>query len=159
MVLIDGDGMIVGSCVHQSQILTLTVPQFTDDFLQQGEAGGRRAASQLYAAVQAYIEDESKDIPINSRIVCRMYANVKGLADVLVRAGAIKDIDVFEDFARGFSRGKTLFDFVDVGPGKDRADEKIIGKSCLLQFVNSCSPQYAALFVPASFVTHHTFRT
>ena len=61
-----------------------------------------------------------------------MYANVKGLADVLVRAGAIKDVAVFEDFARGFSRGKTLFDFVDVGSGKDRADEKIIGKSYLL---------------------------
>jgi hypothetical protein len=29
---------------------------------------------------------------------------------------------------RGFTRGKTLFDFIDVGPGKDRADEKIIGK-------------------------------
>lgn len=38
-------------------------------------------------------------------------------------------MSVFEDFARGFSRGKTLFDFVDVGPGKDRADEKIIGTS------------------------------
>jgi hypothetical protein len=61
-----------------------------------------------------------------------MYANVRGLADVLVRTGAIEDTGVFEDFMRGFTRGKTLFDFVDVGAGKDRADQKIIGKSLRL---------------------------
>jgi hypothetical protein len=61
--------------------------------------------------------------------VCRVYANVRGLGDVLVRTGTIEEMSVFEDFTRGFSRGKTLFDFVDVGAGKDRADEKIIGTS------------------------------
>jgi hypothetical protein len=61
--------------------------------------------------------------------VCRIYANVRGLSDVLARMGIIDDVSVFEDFARGFTRGKTMFDFIDVGSGKDRADEKIIGKS------------------------------
>ncbi|KAH5423332.1 hypothetical protein HBI23_199180 [Parastagonospora nodorum] len=109
MVLVDGDGMI-----------------FEDQYLQQGEAGGRRAASQLYAAVQEYVETEVSDVPLGIRIVCRMYANVRGLGDVLVRKGIIEHIGLFEDFVRGFTRGKTLFDFVDVGTGKDRADEKII---------------------------------
>jgi hypothetical protein len=63
--------------------------------------------------------------------VCRIYANVRGLGDVLVRTGAIQEIGQFEDFMRGFTRGKTLFDFIDVGAGKDRADEKIIGESTL----------------------------
>lgn len=58
-----------------------------------------------------------------------MYANVRGLGEVLVRKGIIENIGLFEDFVRGFTRGKTLFDFVDVGTGKDRADEKIIGES------------------------------
>jgi hypothetical protein len=57
-----------------------------------------------------------------------MYANVRGLGDVLVRTGVIEELGVFEDFVRGFTRGKSLFDFVDVGAGKDRADKKIIGK-------------------------------
>jgi hypothetical protein len=48
---------------------------------------------------------------------------------VLVRKGIIDDIIVFEDFTRGFTRGKAHFDFIDVGAGKDRADEKIIGES------------------------------
>jgi hypothetical protein len=113
--------------------------QFTDDFLREGEAGGRRAASQLYAAVQEYIETEAMDIPLGTRIVCRMYANVRGLGDVLVRTGAIEEIGLFEDFVRGFTRGKTLFDFVDVGADKDRADEKIIGKYSLDAFACFCA--------------------
>jgi hypothetical protein len=83
----------------------------------------------LYAAVQNYIEHEVNGIPPRSRIVCRIYANVRGLAEVLVRTGAIQEISDFEDFVRGFTRGKILFDFIDVGAGKDRADEKIIGMS------------------------------
>jgi hypothetical protein len=54
-----------------------------------------------------------------------MYANVRGLGDVLVRTGVIEELGVFEDFVRGFTRGKSLFDFVDVGAGKDRADKKV----------------------------------
>jgi hypothetical protein len=56
---------------------------------------------------------------------------------VLVRKGVYQDIIEFEDFVRGFTWGKTLFDFVDVGAGKDRADEKIIGEriwiSCVVR--------------------------
>ena len=60
--------------------------------------------------------------------MCRIYANVRGLGDVLVCKGIYRDILEFEEFVRGFTQGKTLFDFIDVGAGKDRADEKIIGE-------------------------------
>jgi len=106
----------------------LTTYQFSDDFLREGEQGGRRAAVKLFADIHEYIENECQDIPFGYRIVCRIYANVRGLGDVLVRRGIYEDIIEFEDFARGFTRGKTLFDFIDVGAGKDRADEKIIGE-------------------------------
>lgn len=109
--------------------MKLILIQFNNDLLRDGESGGRRAACQLYAAVQDYIDADLRDVPHSSRIVCRMYANVRGLADVLVRSGAIEDASIFEDFVRGFTRGKISFDFVDVGAGKDRADEKIIGES------------------------------
>lgn len=110
VVLIDGDGMI-----------------FRSEFIREGEQGGRRAAARLQVAIASYIEQETKTIPTESRILCRVYANVRGLADVLVRTGVVDDVTLFEDFVRGFTRGKTLFDFVDVGPGKDRADDKVIG--------------------------------
>ncbi|KAG9190991.1 hypothetical protein G6011_09079 [Alternaria panax] len=114
MVLIDGDGMI-----------------FSDKYLCEGEQGGRCAAFDLSAAVQEYVDNDCNDIPYGVRIVCRIYANVRGLGDVLVRRGAYQDSFEFEEFVRGFTRGKILFDFIDVGAGKDRADEKII-ESCKL---------------------------
>jgi hypothetical protein len=57
-----------------------------------------------------------------------VYANVRGLADKLLRLGTIEALEDFEEFVQGFTRAKTMFDFIDVGAGKDRADEKIIGK-------------------------------
>jgi hypothetical protein len=113
--------------------LTLTNRQFKDEYLKLGEAGGRQAASHLNALVKNWIDVDAKDIPTDSRIVCRVYANVRGLGDVLARKGIVEDVGVFEDFTRGFTRGKVYFDFVDVGSGKDRADEKLIGKSKCLQ--------------------------
>lgn len=80
-----------------------------------------------------WIENEVKDVPLSARVICRVYANVRGLGEVLVRTGTIEHIEVFEEFVRGFTRARTMFDFVDVGAGKDRADEKIIGKWRQLQ--------------------------
>ena len=58
----------------------------------------------------------------------RIYANLQGLATVCYRANIVDHPSKIEDFARGFTRGKTLCDFTDVGPGKDRADGKIAGE-------------------------------
>lgn len=115
LVLIDGDGMI-----------------FANGFLQRGLGGGKEAAATLFNIIMTYIERETDNIPLSSRVICRVYANVKGLAETLVRYGILEEISHFEDFVRGFTNGRTLFDFIDVGPGKDRADDKIIGKSSLL---------------------------
>jgi hypothetical protein len=102
---------------------------FKDELIKAGEEGGRKAAGLLHTAILNHIQLETREIPPDVKIVCRVYANVRGLAEVLVRLGIINDVGNFEDFARGFTRGKNLFDFVDVGPGKDRADDKISGKA------------------------------
>lgn len=78
--------------------------------------------------IHNWIESEAKDVPLNARVICRVYANVLGLGEVLARAGVVEDAYDFELFMRGFTRAKTMFDFIDVGSGKDRADEKIIGR-------------------------------
>jgi hypothetical protein len=111
LVLIDGDGMI-----------------FQNDLINAGDKGGRKAAGLVQDAVQTYVQRELATVPPNAKVVCRVYANVRGLAGTLAGLGMVDDVDIVEQFARGFTRGKVLFDFVDVGPGKDRADEKIVGK-------------------------------
>lgn len=99
---------------------------FNNLLLQDGEKGGRQAAWLLKDAIKKWALQHDPELPSDYRIVVRIYANIKGLADVLVRAGVIKHNSELEEFARGFTRSDTLFDFVDVGGGKDRADVKII---------------------------------
>ncbi|PGH00915.1 hypothetical protein AJ79_08070 [Helicocarpus griseus UAMH5409] len=107
LILLDGDGMV-----------------FQDSFLQQGEQGGKDAANQLWAAIREYASRNLPNIP-SPKIIARVYANVKGLADACYKAGVVERPGLVEDFTRGFNGSRLLFDFVDVGTGKDRADDKI----------------------------------
>lgn len=72
-------------------------------------------------------------MPSDTKVVTRIYANVKGLAEVCFKAGLVESSYHIEDFARGFTKGKTLFDMIDVSYGKDRADNKLTGKLDLPQ--------------------------
>lgn len=102
---------------------------FQDYLLQQGEQGGREAANQLWACLRDYV---TRNLPSISspKIITRIFANVQGLAETCVKAGIIDKTSLFEDFVRGFNGSRLLFDFVDVGTGKDRADDKLAGKFC-----------------------------
>ncbi|KAK3701203.1 hypothetical protein LTR37_015582 [Vermiconidia calcicola] len=108
LVLIDGDGMI-----------------FNNAYLNQGEAGGKQGASILHNAITDWAIEKVVEYPTDSKVVVRIYANLRGLADTCTRAGIVDHPAKVWEFARGFTSGKTLFDFTDVGAGKDRADGKI----------------------------------
>ena len=99
-MLIDGDGMI-----------------FDDRLIQNGEAGGREAAGLLWNAVMDHFQNDAS-LPSDVKIVTRIYANLKGLGDVCKKSGLLSTPSTIEDFARGFTGSKQLFDFVDVGAGK-----------------------------------------
>lgn len=98
---------------------------FDDSFIKQGAAGGNEAAARLWTAL--HVQVEALDLPSDVKVVTRVYANLKGLGDACAKAGIIARPDIIEEFARGFTGSKQLFDFVDVGAGKDRADDKISG--------------------------------
>ena len=57
----------------------------------------------------------------------RAYANLKGLAQACIQSGKTKHVADLSLFAVGFTKRQALFDFVDVGAGKERADNKIRG--------------------------------
>ncbi|MCJ1411249.1 hypothetical protein MMC19_005337 [Ptychographa xylographoides] len=108
LVLIDGDGMI-----------------FEDHYIQGGEEGGKEAASMLWGAVRDYVHQNIPGLPSDYKIVARVYANLNGLSDACNKAGIIDNPHLMREFARGFTGTKQLFDFIDVGSGKDRADDKV----------------------------------
>ncbi|KAL4871052.1 hypothetical protein BDV12DRAFT_36930 [Aspergillus spectabilis] len=107
IVLLDGESMI-----------------FKDELLQLGEEGGRRAANELSSAIEDYVTNNFPSI-ISPKIMTNIYVNMKGLCDACVRGGITTDPSVLDEFARGFTSSFPLFDFVDVGAGKDAAHDKI----------------------------------
>lgn len=108
---------------------------FDDTYISQGETGGREAAARLWNAL--HVQLAALNLPSDVKVVSRVYANLKGLGDVCTKAGVITRPGILEDFARGFTGAKQLFDFVDVGMGKDRADDKISG-TCPSRFILLC---------------------
>ncbi|KAK2740130.1 hypothetical protein FQN57_006245 [Myotisia sp. PD_48] len=107
IALLDGDGMI-----------------FQDALIRNGEQGGKDAANQLWLSLRDYATRNFPNVQ-SPKIITRIYANVRGLADVCVKTGIIDHPSIFEDFARGFNGSGLLFDFVDVGSGNSRTDDKI----------------------------------
>lgn len=95
--------------------------------MRAGRSGGVDAADLLAKSIKGYIAllDTSAG---QWSIVVRVYAHFSGLADYLSRSGFIDSAANFVAFAGGFTQHQPLFDFVDVGSGKERADHKIKGR-------------------------------
>ena len=60
-------------------------------------------------------------------VMVRAYANLKGLAQACVQSRKMRHSADLNLFAVGFTKRQALFDIVDVGAGKERADNKIRG--------------------------------
>ncbi len=60
-------------------------------------------------------------------MIAKCYANLAGLAKAMRRDGSVDNEGDVRDFAMGFTQGKASFDFIDVGHGKERADNKLKG--------------------------------
>ena len=104
--------------------------KFQARFLNHGEEGGKEAADEIHARVKDYMLQLQIDQG-NTSIVVRAYANMRALGEACVRNGKMRLGASFQSFAQGFTRRQALFDFVDVGAGKEEADNKIRGTACL----------------------------
>ncbi|KAH8598631.1 hypothetical protein B0O99DRAFT_684021 [Bisporella sp. PMI_857] len=97
---------------------------FHDQFIARGEKGGEDAADALLAALQQFVRGLAGE-PNEMDIMVRAFANLSGLGAALRRDGRLRDKDELRAFATGFSSRQAFFDFVDIGPGKERADLKV----------------------------------
>lgn len=68
--------------------------------------------------------EDPKTIPV----MVKAYANLSGLAQACVRDKKLGSTVDMHQFWIGFSRRYPLVDFVDVGSGKEEADNKLRGK-------------------------------
>lgn len=60
---------------------------------------------------------------------------MEGLSHKLRAVGVLRNPNEMAPFARAFSLHQPLFNFIDVGSGKERADYKIRGMCCIMSYV------------------------
>lgn len=83
--------------------------------------------------VRQYLHPFVKDAETVT-IMVKAYANLNGLAQACVKNGKLKVGTLLTQFVIGFNRRYPLFDFVDVGPGKEEADNKLRGMASASSF-------------------------
>lgn len=113
LALIDGDGAI-----------------FQDQLLRGVIHGGSEAGHLLHSEIKRHIQERHEGSG-HWAIMVQIYANFEGLARKLVSIGMLRTTGEFDAFAKSFNLSQPLFNLVDVGSGKERADHKIKGNSRL----------------------------
>ncbi|KAL8672322.1 MAG: hypothetical protein Q9168_003206 [Polycauliona sp. 1 TL-2023] len=99
--------------------------KFCSEYLRDEEDGGRLAAEELRAQTWDYIQTYWSE-PLPTNVVILACANLSGLGGACWREMRADTQDL-RPFAGEFNAQHTQNIFVDVGPGKQRADDKIQG--------------------------------
>lgn len=121
-MIIDGDGA-----------------KFRDDFFRHGDNGGGFAAQELKRQIKFHLQAKYPSVSIdNWNILVLFYANMDGLAKTLASRRILSSPFELQKFASGFGRANSLFSFVDVGYGKDKADHKCREMLKVMLHVSSC---------------------
>lgn len=105
--------------VHGDEVI------FNDSLLQSGFEGGKQAAHLLHDEVKKWAVVSVKDLPPDTKIVVRIYANLKLLAESCVFAGVVGSPFAVEEFTRGFTSERKLCTFIDVPNTADQIAEEL----------------------------------
>jgi len=90
------------------------------------ERGGDDAADELRQRTREYLSGIKEDFH-QLDIVVKAFANIEDVSSTLTRRGKIRDKEKFRKFVADFNSKAAFFDFLHVGSGKERADQKIRG--------------------------------
>ena len=100
--------------------------QFENYLYAQGKDGGAEAASHLFAELKDQLKQTYPEAHVsNWNIVVNVVLNMQGLGQKLHACGIINNPNELSAFGRAFGLAHPLFNFIDVGSGKERADHKI----------------------------------
>ena len=102
---------------------------FNEKYLRNPDAGGIEAAHELRSAVKDYVQDSTKEAPVEYEVMVTVLANKRGLAKAITESQKFSEPVDLDSFFCKFSQSHPLFQFVDCGAGKERVDSKLRGKS------------------------------
>ena len=112
IALIDGDGA-----------------PFVDDILRSGLNGGEMAAGRLHAEIKNYVERVFEhSAGADWSIMVQIFANLDGMSRKLYACGKSDGNADFMRLIQEFNSTAPLFSFIDVGQGKERADNRMRGE-------------------------------
>ncbi|KIX96933.1 uncharacterized protein Z520_07047 [Fonsecaea multimorphosa CBS 102226] len=111
VVLVDGDGFIFRKAFFDALAMS----------------GGSKAANELYNQVISHLKaaDALSGINPDCDVLLNIYANKQGLAKTLAAAGYLSHPSHIDPFFCSFTQSRSLFQFIDCGPGKERVDAKL----------------------------------
>lgn len=112
VVLIDGDGYLFNRTFY----------------MNSHESGGAQAAHTLYTDVQQYLKANSPASNGDIEVMVILCFNKQVPARALVEADIIQHACQLDEFFWSFTSSRSLFQVIDCGPGKERADSKLRGK-------------------------------
>lgn len=127
-ILLDGDGMLVGT--HGPRNVTRHLPllfKFLDDLVEKKDRGGQEAAQRLLACSRQYLQDAPLELNHDIKIFVAVCCNIKGTSKLYVEQKILDKTEDFAHFVRGFNMGNPLCLMVDAGSGKECSDHKLRG--------------------------------
>lgn len=96
----------------------LTSIQFHDKYLTKRAQGGEALADELLGRVREYLRPLYEDADALD-ILVRIYSNLEGMANFLVREGRVRNLGQLRAFSTGLCGRIPSFDWIDTGVGKE----------------------------------------
>ncbi|KAF2261467.1 hypothetical protein CC78DRAFT_583689 [Lojkania enalia] len=91
---------------------------FQDKYITRRAQGGESLADELLIRLREYLRPLYDDAD-SLDILVRVYANLEGMANFLVRQDKVRNLGQLRAFATGFCGRISSFDWIDVGVGKE----------------------------------------
>ncbi|KAF2709260.1 hypothetical protein K504DRAFT_431618 [Pleomassaria siparia CBS 279.74] len=120
---------------------------FQDKYITRRAAGGENLADELVVRIREYLRTLYQDAEALD-IILRVYVNMEGMANLLVREGKLRNLGQLRAFSTGLCGRISSFDWVDVGVGKEGSSARKVKESLLFYTTNThlrhvllaCSP-------------------
>ncbi|USP76674.1 hypothetical protein yc1106_03948 [Curvularia clavata] len=130
---------------------------FQDKYITRKAQGGESLADELNLRIREYLRELFEDAD-SLDIVVRVYANLEGMANYLVRLEKVRNLGQLRAFSTGFCGRITSFDWIDTGVGKEGGAGRKVRENLSFFALNThlrhaivaCSP----VDLPASLLTN-----